>query len=349
MGFGSVVNAEEIEVIPYTVYSKQYFTRGVSDLELTECSFTPYNGELEYHGDKTVSLTRNGSYTYSHIFTLKNGQRDIFFQGGREVKLTFNNIYFSVYRVDIDYLRNPNRGKVLITYLDGSAEYIEDVEIVSQPGNPYVTMSVSFLPEKDVLYLEFQLFKDFTIASTDTTKDFTMYMGEYGGDGKHTLTIDRSSEEAGLLSGLLAFVKDIKETLTTVKDTLLNLPSLIWERISEGLKSLFIPSDEYIIQFKEDIDSLLSVKFGAVYQVVDITLNSWDKIQEYDYQDTIEIPKTCIPLPDECEFEFGGQQVQIVPEGFEFLANSCKIATAIACTVLFINGLKKRYDDTMEG
>lgn len=149
-----------------------------------------------------------------------------------------------------------------------------------------------------------------------------------------------STEEAGLLKGLLGKVQ-------AIFDSIADLPNKLWSAIENGLKSLFVPSEEYMVQFKEKTDLLLEEKLGAVYQVVDITLNSWDSIKTADEQNTISFPQTTISVGSNENFSFGGYDVQIVPNGFEGIASTLKVVVGIVCTILFVNGLRKRYDEIM--
>lgn len=70
------------------------------------------------------------------------------------------------------------------------------------------------------------------------------------------------------------------------------------------MKSLFVPSEDFIIQFKNDLDSMLEEKLGAVYQVVNIMAESWDRVTANDISNTINIPSTIINLSEGNTFYF---------------------------------------------
>ena len=65
-----------------------------------------------------------------------------------------------------------------------------------------------------------------------------------------------------------------------------------------------------------------------------------------DETDTIEFPQASINLSG-TPFTFGGYSVKIVPEGFGVLVTAIKSIVAIVCTVAFVNGMRKRYDEIM--
>lgn len=356
VGFGPVVNAEEVsQDNTYRINWSSYFLRGSSGTHRYEinASFIPRDGVVEEEPSTHVDLVNYGVYTMVQTYQYIDTSSDLISKKDFKYTIRFNDVYFSAYLFFNDeantefYFRNPDNARVLIGFTDNTYLYIDDVELTSVEGSASVSASFTFVPEKDVESIELQLSKSFADLNVNATSvNVTRDPGEYGGDNSHFIVIDQSSEEAGLLDSILGFVKSIKEGV-------LNLPTLIWEKISNGLQSLFIPSDEYIIQFKNDIDILLSERLGAVYEVVDITLNSWEQIQDYDETNTIKLPRIRHYFRDGSSdgtwFTFGGQQVQIVPDGFEEIVTTLKIIIGIVCTVAFVNGLKKRYDEIMKG
>lgn len=149
--------------------------------------------------------------------------------------------------------------------------------------------------------------------------------------------------------GITGIVSEIYSGFSYVINQLTELPALIWQKFEDGIKFLFLPTEEYIVNYKKDMDTLLADKFGAVYEVVNLTFESWDRITANDEQNIISVEEVTIPLPDDNEFSFGGYDVPIVPSGFEWLATSVKTVVGIVCTVAFVNGLRKRYDEIMRG
>lgn len=144
-------------------------------------------------------------------------------------------------------------------------------------------------------------------------------------------------------NGFSSMVSYFKEIVSGIS----NLPAKIWSAIESGLVKVFVPDEDYLAEFREDLDIFLAEKFGAVYQVVDVLFTLLDKVNESDVTNTITCPQATIPLPDNNSFTFGGFEVLIVPSGFEFLAEACKLASGIYMTLLFVNGLRSRYDELM--
>lgn len=353
VAFSSIVRADETQLENLKIdishssrqdnaeYTNEYFLG--SDIVIY-----PDNGTVEKVSTE-FSFPQGYSYTLSEVWRISNKDGNLLFTGGRNVKFRLENGYYNIgYTLENNntgavisstYIQ-PKYNKVLVGYYDGTYEYF-DWSSNNKVGRP-TTLYLDFTPEKDVISIEFRFAG--VVDCTDTTKywKFWAHTGEQTSDDSFRIIVDTESVEAGLLSGIIGWIKNIY-------DTIVNLPSKIWEFISEGLKGLFVPSEEYLTKFKSDMDSMLSEKLGAIYQVVNILFEGWDRIQANDSSNTIDFPEVTIPLPNDTEFTFGGQSVQIVPEGFDFLATAIKTVTGICCTVLFVNGLKKRYDDIMGG
>lgn len=236
--------------------------------------------------------------------------------------------------------------EVRVYYTDGSEETLP-VTLHEKPSNALNNFTLEITPKADILTVQFVAYASYDVPSTlNTDQEVTVYAGEFNTDDM-SLAISIQSEEAGLLTGIIEWLKGIKEGITNVFESIAELPAKIWSFIQNGLQSLFVPNEDFIVSFKNDMDSMLASKLGAVYEVLDITFDSWDRISEFDSIDTIEIPLTTINLPSNTEFSFGGYDVEIVPNGFEFLATISKTIIGIVCTTAFINGLRKRYDEIM--
>lgn len=140
-------------------------------------------------------------------------------------------------------------------------------------------------------------------------------------------------------------MRSIIDWLSNISSSISNLPMAIWNRISNGLYNLFIPNNAYFENWFSRWDEMLATRLGGLYEVVGIVHDSWDGIMQADQTDTINIPNVSIPIGDNETFSFGGYDVKIVPEGFEGLVETLKTLVGIICTVAFINGLIKRYDE----
>ena len=344
--------------------------------------FYPNNSSIEKSEQERNFSGGIPSGNYVNAYRIRSIDGNVLFEGGRKVKASFNNVYYSVLwtvyhapdTYEQGYITSPTSAYANIMYSDGTSTTSE-VEMVKR-GDKILNLKTEFTPEKDVQQITFfttlknvQDIVPYANTSASLDYDMTFYYGEYNGDDKYQFSFEVSSEEAGLLSGIIEWLKGIWNTITelpvkvwdmfasafenlyawieTAVASIEQLPQQIWNFIENGLKSLFIPDEEFMVQFKDDMNELLSRKLGAVYQVISITLESWDRITANDIENTITIPETSINLPDNAVFSFGGYSVEIVPSGFEFLVDIIKTLVGIICTVMFINGLRKKYDEVM--
>lgn len=151
---------------------------------------------------------------------------------------------------------------------------------------------------------------------------------------------------SGIGDSLTEGFSNMISKITNVYTAIMNLPSRIADFISDALQSLFVPSNKYITDYKQDWDDLLSSRFGAVYQVGSIISDFLGGLQYSDTTNTITMPSTTINLVG-TSFTFGGYDVKVVPDGFSGIIEIVKKVISIVCTYMFINGLIKRYDEVM--
>ncbi len=345
--FSIVASAEKVEVKPYKVVQKQSIV-GDINIDLGNAyTFYPNNGSDEYLGEKSFDIVEGGSASLQTLYYITHTDDSIMIPRDRNATVKFNNVYHSTLLKNRNrYIRIPTEIIALVYYTDNTKEYIEVTEFSQTQYDPTIDLTLTFTPKHDVKRIDFQLYVDFDFPDDS---ELIVYLGEADGDSGFILELEQQTEEAGLLDGILGWIKNIFTKIGDIASSITELPSKIWDLISNGLQSLFVPSDDYITNFKDDMNILLSERLGAVYDVVDKTLNGWDRIQANDESNTIEFPLVSIDLPENTTFEFGGQEVKVVPDGFEFFVNTLKLVVGIVCTILFINGLKKRYDEIMGG
>lgn len=133
--------------------------------------------------------------------------------------------------------------------------------------------------------------------------------------------------------------------LSNILDGITSIP----EMILDGIKGLFVPDAEGLANQQEKWTQLLEDRFGAVYESVAIIDNFASAFTDQSTQTTIEFPSVTIPLAG-ADFVFGGWQVDVVPDGFEFLIEVLKKIIDIVCTFLFVQGMKRRLDhDVLRG
>lgn len=351
--FSTIANADEIILDDYKIDITNKYTvvdsDGTSSTKSgSSVTIYPNNGTEEY---KSLSATNFPPYPtkiYSYwVITQTRGYNIL--SADKKVKFKLSNCYYNIGITlgDTSKYIEPIGIDCLLYYSDGTKEYINPSEWGYDTHT--VNITLDFTPSKDVTKIEFILIGNNTLIGTSSKYTYFDNVGEYQTDNSYVITLETQSEESGLLGGIIEWVKNIFNKIGEMAETLKNLPVTIWNLISEGIKSLFVPSDEYLEEYTAQMSHLLMSKFGAVYEVVDILSNSWDRIQSNDESNTIDFPEVTIPLPGDNEFTFGGQQVQIVPDGFDWLATSLKTLVGIICTLLCINGLKIRYDEIMGG
>ena len=352
--FSSIVYADEIvfnrtQCDINTVITVQKANTGTFT-QLYNNSLTIYPNDTEKQSASYKTNNTNVKYTtvkyeVSYLFFNRDGSRLL--KAEKPATVYLNNIYYNVGSETVSGTTAtyyyPSNIQFLLHYSDDTFEYIETETNITDRTTSF---SFEITPKSDVMKIEL-------ITATNSKQvssgyyNFWAYQGEYLGDGGFTLSAEVENEEVGLLSGLLGWVKNIFDKIGDTFNAILELPYKIWSELSIGIQSLFVPTEEYLNNYKADLNILLENKLGAVYQVVNLVLDGWDNIQSNDVSNTIDFPEVTIPLPDNNEFTFGGQEVKIVPDGFSVLVDALKIIVGICCTVLFVNGLIKRYDEVM--
>lgn len=129
---------------------------------------------------------------------------------------------------------------------------------------------------------------------------------------------DMMQSNAGLLQSIYNFI-------VTIPDAIL-----------EGLHDLFIPSQEDLEDFKDDIDDLLHNTFGGLYDAEDTIHDSLSNISSGSVS-TIHFPGISV-----VGFTLPAQEVPIKPEGMGVLFDTLAIAIDIICTFAFLNMMKDK-------
>lgn len=325
-------------------------------------------------------------YAYHNTnFLLVNVDESPILEANKTYNVSLNNIYHSMlfeYNGYQYYVRNPKVDLIYVVYTDGTADEITNYTINHTSETSYCDVSFSVTTENKVRAIMINL-KSYLYSSipdeiwslSNGNPTFTSYYGEYNGDDKYQFSLEVESQESGLLKSVIEWLKGIKskidDTFTNVSNgfsnvisnisngfsdigesfinlinNILELPSKLWNFISEGLKSLFVPSEDDMSAYKSKWDLLLSSRFGAIYEVGSLITDFADSIIESDKTNKITMPVVSLDSVG-IPFSFGGQDVQIVPNGFNTIVEICKKAISIACTFLFVNGLRKRYDEVM--
>lgn len=368
-----VANAKFEKVESYNVYTQAYLQRNgfTGSSFLDTFTFQPGNGSLqnkELRGTYQVQrIGGQGKIYVEYYIALADGGTIL--NESRPTTVRIENIKQTLIIANkddpsqrVEYLQNLTTPTVNIYYSDGSTGYAsadingDDVSITFTPSTSVQQICLIFGIEVD----KTQDITDYGVMNSNGLPSVLIgvRVGEHTKDTEFLIKIEVEEESTGWLRSILDWIRGIFESigqgfanlwswLQSVIDTILGLPAKIWEFIEDGFYKLFVPSPDFVLDFSENWDRLLENKFGAVYEVLNLTFDSWDRIQASNEQNTITIPQTSINLPEGASFSFGGQDVRIVPQGFEWLATTIKTFVGGLCTIMFVNGLRKRYDEVM--
>lgn len=314
-----------------------------------------HNGQNGIVWIESHTISNKKKFDFFHEIIITDSSNKILAPGGRPASVKLNNLYWSIDFSAHDNFSNsikfqPNDSEILpwgycqLVYLDGSTEDVPaSIEYITNPRTNTANFHMTFTPKKDVQRIwfyyqtKFDLYQYSQFNSVNSI-DYSFALGVKD-DNNLNLDVSIQSEEAGLLEGIIG-------KLTSIWDSIKNLPQNIWNLIENGLKNLFVPSENDLIVYKDKWDQLLSERLGAVYQVVHILTESWDGIMDADQTNTIEFPEATIDFSG-VPFTFGGYTVQIVPQGFETLVEAVKVIVGVVCTIACINGLRKRYEEVV--
>lgn len=367
--FSLTANAESVSIPTYRITTKQ----------ITSGDYATYSSEYNWNSS-TLNNGTNDSFYFEVNMTFRSGSKfkintthtitsiggDYLFKKGGEVDFGLYDTWFgNAYKVGTtEYWSSvPDSVRLLLFYSDNSMEYVDNVT-ASKNGSK-TNFEATFTPSKNVIKIEIILVDDLIIA-LNGNGSFVHCLGEFQDTDKGwTIKGSQQSEESGLLSGIIGWLKNLF-------DSIANIPSKIWSffsgafdtisnwlsnlfnsivelpsKIADFIKNLFIPSKENLVDIIHTHNEEIWADMGFFGQIWDIMQRSFYEMEVADLQNSIEFPETTINLPQNNTFSFGGQTVPIVPSGFEWLAEICKLVSGIVITILFGNGVFKRYEEVV--
>ncbi len=229
---------------------------------------------------------------------------------------------------------------VRVTYSDSSYEFFYDVNCLSKTSNGLLSFTYT-VPEVDrqIEQIAFcawvNLGKVTGLASDPNFNENYQVIIKLGTENlKYSVEYEESTNS--LLDNIIGW-------LSNIKDSIVNLPALIWEKISEGLKALFIPTEEDMTAIKTDWENLFRDRFGALYEAGELISLFADEFVYLGEQTTIEVPKVNLQLAG-ANFVLGGWTVELVPPKFGFLFDILKNVISIVCTLTFVNTLRNKFN-----
>lgn len=204
------VSAKSVDVPAFEIYGTHSYSYNGETSTLMH-SFTPRNGIIEKVSEiYSPAYVSNGSaITITAKLEFTPTESDIFIQSGDSTELSFKNIFTETvlhYDGAKHWYSNYSK-RLLLFYSDGTMEYIDNVS-----GND-TNFVFTFTPKKNVVSFEYICSRPITVTS-GTTFYIQGALGEWGGDTTHELSIDQTSEEAGLLGDINNSVQEGTDQIT---------------------------------------------------------------------------------------------------------------------------------------
>lgn len=232
--------------------------------------------------------------------------------------------------------------------------------LVNETTSSRVFLCYDYNDYVDVLdFVESRSYSTTSMVKTTTISDVT-YQWNFSIKSINISTMDEEEIQGGILgwiknifNSISNLPKNIASSISGFFDELGNKVTALGTAILDGIKGLFIPSEESLIAIKDDFEQLLADRFGAVYEstaVIDNFANAFFNQAQVSAMSegggTISFPLVSVPLAG-TQFTFGGWDVDIVPDGFSGLVDACKIIIDIICTFVFVNALRKRLEEIL--
>lgn len=309
---------------------------------------------------QAVNVTNYYYYNYilaDHFFLSKNDA--IIASEGKSVTLNINNIVSkaqgyngsTLVRDSYIVLSRLDSVVVRVTAWDADSNYFSfGSESCSLKNNNDGTYSFSFKLDSapcDITKIDIEIRYKFQEAFSggDSTKSWASCSRidhVFGFSSKSMVNLYLNEPDTS------GFLKTIIEGIKSIGQSVIELPTKIWDKMSDGLKGLFVPTADDITAIKNDWDNLLSDRFGCLYQVIQLIDNYADSFNSPEQQNTITLPELRLPFGDS-DFVFGGKDVQIVPDRFSFMIDIIKTIISIIATCFFVNGLRNKFERLVGG
>ena len=145
--------------------------------------------------------------------------------------------------------------------------------------------------------------------------------------------------------------KGILGTLKSVFTSIVELPGKIVNLLVDGLKSLFVPDSEEMNELINNFKNTMSEKLGVIYQAGDLIIDIFQKIIDDTSPENacLTFPRLKLPEVDQAIIEETDFCFNTITDEIPILLTTIRGATGIFITLSFINMLKKKYDDFING
>lgn len=250
----------------------------------------------------------------------------------------FSNYYNLLVRVDV---RGLDRSKtdVPMLLLSGVCEIGDEQFISLTQVNGYVVTD----PMSPLMYYFTQIQSRLDAAFADQM-DFYV-------DNLAALQQIASNISSGintLSMGINSMSQSISTRIDTFRGSMESYLEELPARIAEEIAKIFRPSEGKMEQVQQESQELAQDRLGAVYQATQVIDQVASAFTVQTTQGFINIP-VCSVMLSSVPFEFGGWNVQIIPDGFGGIVETLKYVIDIVCTLAFINGLKRRLEGVLGG
>lgn len=132
----------------------------------------------------------------------------------------------------------------------------------------------------------------------------------------------------------------VQETLTETKEEITSLPQKIATSITEGVKGLFIPSQEDLLGIKDEYEDMLSEKLGFIWQAFDLLTTFVSDLQtnlESGEAYEFNFPGIKLPMQGEEFVLVAETPVSLENELMDVLRPVLGTIVSIICVTLFVN------------
>lgn len=160
-------------------------------------------------------------------------------------------------------------------------------------------------------------------------------------------------ETKGLLNSIIGFLKSIVNGISSIGTAIIELPGKIATALIEGIKSLFIPSEEDLNGLKDKYETLLSERLGFVWQAGEMVIGFGQSVLSAFETATafqFEFPGISFELPELGQVTLIEPQVVSVDNAFmDVMQPVLGTIVSFICVLAFINTAERMVVAVVSG
>ena len=250
----------------------------------------------------------------------------------------------TTYTLSTDFIQTGTTSTIAILSLDDST-IIKSVRSTETTGS----MTLTFTTPEDGLVL-IRFYSNYTGSGITTT---TKYSNIMLNEGVTSLPYEEYGKEVctNKLDEQVETSKGILGTLKSVFTSIVELPKKIVDLLVDGLKSLFVPDSEELNQLMDDFKATISEKLGVIYQAGDLIISIFQNIIDDNSVENacLTFPELKVPNVDKAIIEETDFCFNEITDEIPILLTTIRGLSGVFITLTFINMLKKKYDDFING